>query len=81
MPFREGVKKGVCFESEFACENRERHGTTRASFSDFGKRRLRKVHFGSKVGSEGSSSLLREKDPHEEGAKWGFCASFYGAKR
>ena len=40
-----------------------------------------KYTFGPKSARKGSSSLLREKAGHEEGAKWGFCASFYGAKR
>ncbi len=40
-----------------------------------------KYTFGPKLARKGSSSLPREKDGHEEGVKWGFGASFYGAKR
>ena len=40
-----------------------------------------KYTVGPKLAPTGSFSLLSEKDAHEEGAKWGFCASFYGAKR
>ena len=40
-----------------------------------------KYTFAPKSARKGSSSLLREKEGHDEGPKCGFGASFYGAKR
>ena len=52
--FREGVKSGTFYESEkFSCEKQQRLRARRRNFNDFGKRLFRKVHFWSKVGSEG----------------------------